>query len=319
MWYLISEIAIYLVSGFFLGAVVGWFFRGAFCRRNLEGMHVYWTGRLKAMERVNATTRQDLERAGRRVEELDDVLAERHAALERVAKSLREAESHAAELKRERQEEIQQHQESSARMARILTRAESRVAKLLLVRDELIQRLEEPESAVRDSGAETPESLALQSDEVEVAPFDVEALEHLGDQLAGQGEPATEAADQAMEESPDAHEGHLEVQPIQAMVTELAGLHGDQPNRQVDGLPDTSNGYEDVGASAVKDDLTQIRGIGRILEGRLNSVGIYTFEQIAEWTPEDVGRIAERIKGLQGRIARDSWVGQARMLARSKN
>ena len=85
MWYLIGEIAIYLVSGFFLGAGVGWFFRGAECKRNLDALHTYWTGRVKTLDRLNAATRQDLDLAGRRIEELDDTLSEKLAALEREA------------------------------------------------------------------------------------------------------------------------------------------------------------------------------------------------------------------------------------------
>lgn len=322
MWYLISEIASYLVTGFLLGTVVGWFFRSALCRRNMEGLHVYWTGRLKALDRANATARHDLDRAGRHVEEIEGVLAERHAALERVAKSLGEAEARTAELERRGAERVRRHNESAARLTKMLNSAESELAELRRERDQLMRRLEKPEAASGETGAgPKPEPLAL-DDEAEGVPIVGKAPEHLNEQLAGQTEQTIEIGHDATEASSDQDDDCLEVQPIQTTVEELTGLIEDQLNGHTNGQPagtSDRNGRERPGGSASTDDLTQIRGIGRILAGRLNNLGIYTFEQIAGWTPEDVGRLAARIKGLQRRIARDCWVDQAQKLARSKN
>jgi len=62
-------------------------------------------------------------------------------------------------------------------------------------------------------------------------------------------------------------------------------------------------------------DLKQIAGIGPKLEKVLNGQGITSIGQIATWTDADVAKFDDAL-GLDGRIARDDWVGQARKLAK---
>ncbi len=61
-----------------------------------------------------------------------------------------------------------------------------------------------------------------------------------------------------------------------------------------------------------KDDLTKIKGIGPFIEKRLNMLGIYTFRQISEFTPETIEHISKAIEFFPKRIVRDNWVGQAK-------
>jgi predicted flap endonuclease-1-like 5' DNA nuclease len=61
------------------------------------------------------------------------------------------------------------------------------------------------------------------------------------------------------------------------------------------------------------DDLRRIRGIGPKNEGVLNALGLFHYEQIAALTPENVAWLDAYLK-FHGRIARDDWVGQAKML-----
>ena len=63
------------------------------------------------------------------------------------------------------------------------------------------------------------------------------------------------------------------------------------------------------------DDLKQIAGIGPKLEKVLNGQGISSISQIAAWTDADVAKFDDAL-GLDGRIRRDDWVGQARKLAK---
>lgn len=62
------------------------------------------------------------------------------------------------------------------------------------------------------------------------------------------------------------------------------------------------------------DDLKLIKGIGRQNEGRLHGLGIWHFEQIAGWTPDNVEWIGGYL-AFPGRIEREDWVGQATLLA----
>lgn len=60
-------------------------------------------------------------------------------------------------------------------------------------------------------------------------------------------------------------------------------------------------------------DLKRIRGIGVLIEKRLNDLGIGTYEQIANWTASDIERISNKLD-FKGRIERENWVEQARIL-----
>jgi predicted flap endonuclease-1-like 5' DNA nuclease len=62
------------------------------------------------------------------------------------------------------------------------------------------------------------------------------------------------------------------------------------------------------------DDLKRIKGIGVLIEKRLNSLGVMTYEDIANWTSDDIDRISQSLD-FKGRIQRENWVEQARILA----
>jgi predicted flap endonuclease-1-like 5' DNA nuclease len=61
--------------------------------------------------------------------------------------------------------------------------------------------------------------------------------------------------------------------------------------------------------------LRRIRGIGPAYERALLALGITTVTQIAQFTPEEITRLAPLIKARADRILRDDWVGQARLLS----
>lgn len=67
-------------------------------------------------------------------------------------------------------------------------------------------------------------------------------------------------------------------------------------------------------ARGAADDLRRIKGIGRQNEARLNTLGVWNFDQIAAWTPENVRWIGSFL-AFAGRIEREDWVGQAKVLA----
>lgn len=79
--------------------------------------------------------------------------------------------------------------------------------------------------------------------------------------------------------------------------------------------PVASNVPQSAAAETVttSDDLKRISGVGPKLVHVLNNMGIHTFAQIAAWTSEDIARVDDQLK-FGGRILRDDWVGQARVL-----
>lgn len=63
------------------------------------------------------------------------------------------------------------------------------------------------------------------------------------------------------------------------------------------------------------DDLKQIKGVGPKLEILCNELGFYHFDQIAGWGADEVTWVDQNLKGFKGRVSRDNWVEQAKVLA----
>lgn len=64
------------------------------------------------------------------------------------------------------------------------------------------------------------------------------------------------------------------------------------------------------------DDLKMIKGVGPKLEKLLNDVGVWHFDQIASWKAKDIAIVDDKMDGFKGRISRDEWVKQAKVLAK---
>ena len=66
-----------------------------------------------------------------------------------------------------------------------------------------------------------------------------------------------------------------------------------------------------------RDDLELIRGISPTIQSALYGLGIYHFDQIADWDQKAVVWVENHF-GFKGRIARERWLEQARDLARGR-
>ena len=64
----------------------------------------------------------------------------------------------------------------------------------------------------------------------------------------------------------------------------------------------------------VRDDLQVIKGIGPFIEEKLNALGITTYRQIANMTAKLETQVNEAIEFFPGRVKRDQWVAQAKIL-----
>jgi predicted flap endonuclease-1-like 5' DNA nuclease len=64
---------------------------------------------------------------------------------------------------------------------------------------------------------------------------------------------------------------------------------------------------------AKSDDLKKIAGVAKVLEGKLHAEGVYTYQQIADWTPSQMEAFGERLS-FKNRIQRDDWKKQATAL-----
>lgn len=75
--------------------------------------------------------------------------------------------------------------------------------------------------------------------------------------------------------------------------------------------PATLEAARDGGA----DDLKHIKGVGPKMEKMLHGMGFFHYDQIAAWTDQEVAWVDANLEGFKGRVSRDNWVEQAKILA----
>ena len=103
----------------------------------------------------------------------------------------------------------------------------------------------------------------------------------------------------------------MEVNAVVAQDLADAGIvAGDAPAGL---MPDDFRQPKALDRPAVPSDLKAISGIGPKLEKVLNGLGIWTFGQIAAWTPEEIAWVEDYLS-LKGRVGRDDWTRQAAAL-----
>lgn len=66
------------------------------------------------------------------------------------------------------------------------------------------------------------------------------------------------------------------------------------------------------------DELTDIRGIGKVMARKLHKLGIYRFQELIDLDTRDLNRAQELIPDIRTRMHRDEWIDQARALHHGK-
>lgn len=64
------------------------------------------------------------------------------------------------------------------------------------------------------------------------------------------------------------------------------------------------------------DALTALKGLGPKAASRLEELGVTSFAQMAAWDERDMDAIDAQMGAFKGRLRRDQWVEQARLLAK---
>lgn len=65
----------------------------------------------------------------------------------------------------------------------------------------------------------------------------------------------------------------------------------------------------------IPDNLELLKGVGPKVTALLKDMGVTSFEQVANWTSADVAEIDSKLGVFAGRISRDNWVDQAKLLS----
>ncbi len=109
---------------------------------------------------------------------------------------------------------------------------------------------------------------------------------------------------------------HARVGELEALISDGVAAETEHIGQQTGALAAASTADEDVGISVAEhvDDLKVIRGIGPRMEELLTTLGITSWEQLAELDAAGVSRVDDALSEFPGRIERDQWVDQAREL-----
>ncbi len=99
-----------------------------------------------------------------------------------------------------------------------------------------------------------------------------------------------------------------------ARTTDLSGLRSVRSEALRGDAHDGPREIGSAGRIAVPSDLKRIRGVGVSIAKRLHAMGVTSYEHIANWTASDIDRISQSLD-FKGRIERENWVEQARILA----
>ena len=83
--------------------------------------------------------------------------------------------------------------------------------------------------------------------------------------------------------------------------------------------PGTKPATLDAPRDGAPDDLKRIKGIGPKLEALCNRLGFWHFDQIANWSDAEIAWVDANLEAFKGRVTRDNWVAQARVLAAEKS
>jgi predicted flap endonuclease-1-like 5' DNA nuclease len=76
----------------------------------------------------------------------------------------------------------------------------------------------------------------------------------------------------------------------------------------------TPAGVATAAPAATEGDITQLKGLGPKLAATLAQLGYTRLDQIAALTPQQADELDARLGTFQGRMTRDRWIEQARLL-----
>ncbi len=131
---------------------------------------------------------------------------------------------------------------------------------------------------------------------------------------------AREKAEADAKAAEEAEAARKAAEAAAAAETAAAAEAASTPDYDGDGVREgTDEGTRPAGLDAPRDgkadDLKLIKGIGPKLEKLCNRLGFWHFDQVAAWTDDEVAWVDANLEGFKGRVTRDEWVAQAKVLA----
>ncbi len=334
MMYLIGQILFCLLLAFILGCVLGWMVRSSAARQRES----FLEEDLRVSRAALEDTEVELKRVKARVHEAE---AERMEVSERCIQLEKTGAEQNEELDRCRAEIVELHESLTGKEQRItVLEKESRYwqKQVPLLQAEIGKQessIEKLQNELKNKGERLPALESAMTDkEASLSAVQVELenlrREHADLRVSVQGKDkkirSTElllASQTSKTESALQAKYNAEAE-AERLRQELADRRANTSAPPVqtafaDNVPDDDGTATESklfsSPPQQRDNLKRIKGIGPKLEGMLNELGIYQFEQIAGFTRKDLQWVDDHLSAFKGRAQRDNWVAQARELA----
>ena len=302
------EILMWLVIGVLLGVIAGWLLCRLFYRREqVDSMQIN-DSRLTGLQ-------AERDKAASELHASEASLAEANTALAQAQKNLADCQDRCAGL----QDTVVAHESTISDLSQRLDRHQAAVAEgggnvVPPVATDTASpgAMAPPAMAPGDTVPPVPDaavpSVSAPAD-IAAVPPDSDAADEIRE-----GATTTPKEDASSGSDEDEHPPIVGVDTVPAssddpeVVEEAVEAKAAQPGEQPP-IPDAPPTTFDE-----PDDLTRIKGIGKVLSGKLHGLGITTFAQIAALTPEDAARVNAQLS-FKGRVEREDWIAQAKKLA----
>jgi len=328
--YLIFQILVFLLLAALLGFIVGWLLRGSRFQSELQDLDARWRSKLGDVE-------GERDRFAGEANQANEARAKAEAS---AAEAGRLAETHDASLQQLRRE----HETKLGLLSNTEQRAGSLEKELADAKASLSSRQstggdadglskELAAAKARASGLERDLSSAKEANGA--CKREVDRLEA---EIARLKRTAAATGDNALAATgPSGSTGSSAGGSGSGPALGLVGGSSTEQTAAPSGLAESrgqdfqasssgSSSKDDEGNEGVRpeglsaprggsaDDLKKISGVGPKLEKTLNGLGIFHFSQIAEFTPDHVAWVDKYLR-FKGRIERENWIEQAKVLA----
>lgn len=263
------------------------------------------SGKVRRLKKENKQLQSDLEAATTQNTSLQEQLKERNTELQEESREKVELMDRVARLEREREEQLQEVVILNQRLEELQSSNRNYEQQMLALQGQIeeqdtsgISTPSTPQQFSNDNAA-MGEVIALQ-DRLTAFETTLSRLQEENQQLRGD-----------LQELKDHKHSATEI--ITSTTAEVAEPEELQIESKKTVLYDKI-----IVPDRELDDLTKIDGLGDFLAKQLNNNGIFTYVEIASWTPDRIKDVTEMIGYIPGRIEKDNWVGQAALLLQAQ-
>ena len=185
---------------------------------------------------------------------------------------------------------------------------------------------EEPQSIVSSSGNESvsgnvaPESNSLEDNSITAGDISSESATEASNDVASEEKQSFASASndsKSAESSDDNTATKSELESDKKELNANSSTDSDTNDANEENKKDEDEGKPKVlnaPRDGKADNLCRIKGVGFVIEEKLQNLGVFHFDQIAAWTEKEIEWIDSHL-AFSGRIKRESWIAQAEKLA----